>query len=425
MPATYIRQTPIVCDPSRVEAVRRRLQFGPEIECGLPFHPCGGEQFGWGPRDQRHISFPGCTEEMANLFVAGTDGSIRTNLSHAAEIKTRTALPIAKVPVLLDFVKALSERGVRVNPSCGFHVHVSLKDMNREFREGRNKEEKKILLRTMALAHKFSAVFHAVAGRRSRWTESYAPPIGDRTVPVVDLSAVGNLRPEDTDMLELPPSPVAASVYSMNELIRTFGNGRSGIHFSNYREANRGLYEVRAYSGTVKPVKVLGYVAMAGALLHMAAAATEDSGCTIAPPEDICRSTTIDFEARLEEFFTFFGWTDDGFKLGLPDLSNTEFTLEQVKTELRRLAHKTATHTPTGDEDSENENRNTRDSRTTPAVAVPTATPSATLASFYREVPASEVFNNIPSNPDEVTEEVFDSIFAEFDRMVASMPATT
>jgi len=417
-----IKQSSMTLDPAKVEAVRAKLQFGPEIECGLPFHPCGGR--GYGHSETSPVAFDGVTADQTAMWGAGTDSTIRSNLAYKAEIKPRRPIAITEVGAAIGFVKLLRDKGAKVNPSCGAHVHVSLKNMNRAF-QSTNQEEKKILLRCMALAHRFTPALYAVAGRRARFKpDSFSRPICANTVPVFTGGAPVELRPEDSELFEVPTLTINDNLYSMTDMTDTFANQKySSVNFNNYHRDNRGLYEVRAFSGTLNPVKALGYWGMSAAILHFAAAATKDSGVSPIVPK-ILNNDTVDFESSLLEFFEFFGWTEDGPKLGLPSPLPDGFTLETIKTELIRLARKTDSRSATGEEESENEDPSFLEPRST-ATEVPSLTaPSGaggtlSLADFYREIPPSDVLNSIPSNPDDMDDATFDRIWAEFERINA------
>lgn len=293
-------------------------------------------------------------------WIWGEDGSLRSEGAHryTAELRSKIC-GLDDLGSRTDILENLSnsEAKVTANASCGFHVHVSLKGMRRDFwfEEGNKPSDYKeadanrdlmIFFRCVALSQKHIHALCGAAGRKNRFLESqYCKPVvldgtGAKAAIETDRDVPEEYREALGDML----TPAYEATNIMHQMCNDSRNSVKYRHtaFHQFQSASKGLYEVRAFSGTGKGMKAYTFACMAASLLHYSAASEGGVEFPDKPTVDIARDSK--FEESMVKFFEFMEWKAGGRQFGLP--LNPKYPLEDMKAELIRLARKTDANTP-------------------------------------------------------------------------------
>lgn len=402
----YVRKSPMKWDNNAlVEQVRGKIRIGAEAEIIAK-------------KDRYFLS-----DRMTDGWQAGSDGSIETEgeWRNSAELRS-PVMSLAQAKAKFDILDVLSsgEAKTTANHSCGFHVHVSLEGMARNFgyqspglrpsglTEEKANEDLKTFARCVALSQKHMFAICGAAGRKNRFTGSYCKPV------VISRTDGSSFLPPTTDIPEVYRESLAkwtTEAYDLTNIIN-FVIGASGdgnakyrhCTFHQYTSNGKGLYEVRAFSGTSKSRKAFIFSCMAASILHKAASCTGGLEFPTRPDVSGFLAKT-GFTTAMEEFFEDMEWTRNGRKFGMP--TALPYDLDEIKAELLRLAGKTDKWTPglnteavaavegMAEELSEREN-------TSPAQATQPVAPVAGSTDTFRAVALGTADMSritIPANP--------------------------
>ena len=378
----YVHKSPMKWDnDSLVEQMRGNIRVGVEAEI-------------ISKKDRYFLN-----DSMTDGWQCGTDSSIEPEgeWRHTAELRS-PVMTLAGAKAKLSLLDSLSsgDSKTTANHSCGFHVHVSLHGMTRNFAyrspqerpsgttEEAAQRDLKIFARCVALSQKHMFALCGAAGRKNRFTGSYCRPV------VISRTEGSALLPANTEIPEVYRDSLrkwTTEAYNLSSIIDSClghdGNSSKYRHctFHQFTSPNKGLFEVRAFSGTSKTRKAFIYSCMAASVLHKAASCT--GGLEFPKPPDASGFLSkTGFTKAMEDFFEDMEWTRNGRRFGLP--TALPYDLDEIKTELLRLAAKTDKWTPNmkaedvaaiegmADEPSEREN----------AVPVPVAPVAGTNDTF-------------------------------------------
>lgn len=232
-------------------------------------------------------------------WTAQHDGSIRaTNGRMGVEFVSPILKGAEGLKQVLEVIDILNARGAKVNPSCGFHIHV-----------GGFGADQKTIDKVTTLAANFEKAIFASTGTKNR----------ERGMFCQSIQRYGN-------------TTQAVS-----------GSSRVRYHVLNLTNTQRiGTVEFRAFGGTLNKVKVTGYLRLCLGLVERAVKATRKTNFTAKTPVEsspIARSG--EGQTALNRLFYQLGWTKGRSKVvfGNIDCENAPGIVD-VKRELMRLAAK-------------------------------------------------------------------------------------
>jgi len=287
----------------------QELTFGVEIECFLP-------------RGAVEVGGYHAGRDLGGQFPAGwnaqRDGSLHTRLRGYEGVEIVS--PVLRGREGLEEVKKVAEllkrMDARVNPTCGFHVHVGVASA-----AGNDYDEVADWVRRLInLTAHHETAFYGAAGTRRRQNNHYCASLkagawADKKHTLKEKMTAERLRLE------------AAGIgrYQLLNVQNVFGRTRT--------------VEFRVFSGTVEALKMAAYIQMA---LAAATRALERDPAFDAPVTTYAGTSAA---GAMKRFFYLMGWTrgrKDYYKPEcvvegwVDDLDN----LPAVKRELMRLARK-------------------------------------------------------------------------------------
>jgi hypothetical protein len=293
------------------------ITFGVEVEC---FLPRGAVQVG-GHHAGRELG-----GEFPPGWNAQRDGSLSTRLPNYEGVEVVS--PVLRGRQGLEEVKVVAEllgrMNARVNPTCGFHVHVGVVSA-----AGNDYDEVADWVRRLLnlTAHHEMAFYGATGSRRrqnSRYCASLRQGTWGRKKEVLKKKMTA-------EALRLEAAGVDR--YQLLNVQNVFGATRT--------------VEFRAFSGTVEALKMTAYVQMA---LAAATRALERDTTFDAPVTGYAGTSAA---GAMKRFFYLMGWTR-----GRKDYYKPTCTVEgwvddmgalrPVKRELMRLARKFDASLPAG-----------------------------------------------------------------------------
>jgi len=301
-PATRQTQTP---NPKAAE-----LTFGIEIECMVPR---GSMQTGY-----RHggIEIGG---EWPAGWKAETDGSLSTTLRNymAVEIVSPVLKGADGIAQIRKVGELLARLDARVNPTCGFHVHVGAKSAAGEDYN----EVADWVRRLLCLTAHHEMALYGAAGTRRRYNGRYCASLRNgRWAQKKD-----ELKKRDMTADELRLQASGIDRYQLLNVQNLF--------------AAKQTVEFRCFSGTVESLKMIAWVQMCLALATRALDHTADFEGADA------RYASNGAQGAMKRFFYLMGYTKgrkDYYKPTcmvegwIADMAD----LKPVKKELMRLAKK-------------------------------------------------------------------------------------
>jgi len=276
------------------------ITFGVEIECFIP-NIVGVTDFAIGAY-HNGIQIPG----LPAGWNSQRDGSIYTRRDGFRSIEVVS--PVLKgtegIASLIHVAETLKTWGAKTNPTCGFHVHV-----------GMNLSDEDSIIRLIHQVSNHEKALFAASGTPRRERGSYCRSIKKNWEPIKDkkpqtLRSVGR----------------NSERYFALNLQTLLGGGRPTAEF-------------RAFSGTIEPRKMAGYVFMALAFTEKA----ENAACAPYEPNNVRTFENLASdnagEREMKRFFIDFGW-DGTYCRTTYGLMPTgeEITLEGTKRILLRLA---------------------------------------------------------------------------------------
>ena len=228
------------------------LRFGIELECYVPteaFNRLGITRGGY----HSGIACPASLDPIRVGWKCESDASLHIHKpagTTACEFISQPLCGFAGFDDIFAFVKRLKDNGATVSQSCGLHVNVGLREITlgetRQTVRSRN-----FLRRLLHVVSIHENGMLQIGGRHSRVSNRYCESI--------KVCADSQLIKKDCT----------------REGLRNTLN-----HYGRYRTVNllESQYadpriEFRVFAGTVNPVKVLGYIAVALAIVHKAAQA--------------------------------------------------------------------------------------------------------------------------------------------------------
>lgn len=228
------------------------LTFGIEIECTIPraaFNAAGWPMGGY----HRGVEIPGFQG-----WNTQSDSSVHTRGARVAiEVVSPKLQGVDGIAQVRAMAAKLNEMGARVNPSCGFHVHVGFSG------------DAAALARLVNLtaAHEFA--LRASTGAPSRDRSHFCKSI-------------------KTNFAGLK----GAAPTSMTELSRlshsTSGDRYHVLNLSNLLTGRFAAVEFRVFSGTTSDVKMLAYVQLALGLVQKAVNVTRIAAWDPTPLSTTC-----------------------------------------------------------------------------------------------------------------------------------------
>lgn len=264
----------------RVEVDVDAVTFGVEIECTLPS----------GYIQERGILI-GAYHHGAQLpapFPAGwtaqRDGSLEAGRGYkAVEIVSPVLKGMDGLREVLRVFEILNEAGVRVNPSCGFHVHVGVQSVL-----GAQASDEGIVVRWVRrMVHLVSVhelALFAITGQPGRPSSVYCRTIKGQWDGVLQTQS---------------------SLRTVTDHVSGHSDRYHTLNLCNLVGGKRTV-EFRVFGATVDGVQALGYVVTAMGIAHRAAA------CGTAPGFD--RDTLVDLAqaedavVTLQKALARYGW---------------------------------------------------------------------------------------------------------------------
>lgn len=270
------------------------MTFGIEIECQVPESRMAGQAIGGYHRGIQ-------MNELPQGWTAQSDISINHRRGH---ISVEIVSPILRgadgLRQVVEVVRMLQTWGVRVDRSCGFHVHV-----------GANWRNNPIALRNLInLSARFEKALYAITGTKDRERNHHCAPIRNFFESIRDMT--------DYQMID---RMTHHDRYRAVNLVNVAGWGKHTVEF-------------RVFQGTTNPVKIAGYIMVCLAL-------AENAYMMNRRPKYTCTNkrhqTGRGLVYRMLRNFNWFSEKRMGDrKLGLlcPEL------LDSIKSEFTRLAEK-------------------------------------------------------------------------------------
>src|SRR5574340_285329 len=184
----------------------------------------------------------------------GSDGSLGGFFA-SGELSTVPARGAAFEEQVHDLAAALHEEEMKANGSCGLHVHVDVRDYEREH-----------LLNLVRLYPRLEiALFRLIAPSRKRST--YCKPWGN------DLDHVNELTNDVVTRYNYLSSHIGGLTSAVRAQTR-FGDRYKALNFSAIAE--HGTVEFRMHHGTVNETKIKMWAAICSAIVEYAFRRTED-----------------------------------------------------------------------------------------------------------------------------------------------------
>jgi hypothetical protein len=308
MPSTAVKLPAVTAE---------NLTFGVEIECFIPVDVWSANRFEMGAY-HRGLTPAALAAAGFGRWTFQRDGSLNSgNGDVAVEVVSPILKGAAGMAELHRLVSYLSrECRARVNATCGFHVHVGVRD---HLKNAAGKWNEAKLTNVIRAAAQFSETLSGFSGSHERALRGFAP-------------ANTNSIPNDP----------GRTVKGLALLRQITAPGRyQSVNFTTL-ENGLGTIEFRAFSGTVSALKAVCFV--------QAALAVVQAGLTLSR-FDAWKVQTVAvkmfqsgrlYEPLAHRFFRFMTWNGDNY-FGGP-LGRIEFpgapTMEQCKAELLRLAVK-------------------------------------------------------------------------------------
>lgn len=268
--------------------------FGIELELTLPLtHSIRVGAY--------HAGAP--VEGLPAGWTAMHDGSLHAASGmYAVEIVSPVLRGVDGLRQIVQVCQTLNLWGAKVNESCGFHVHIGFDRTNRD-----------ALKRLIALVARNERGIWAATGTRRREQSRFCAGIRE------------DFRTVNCDALER--SHAACNRYHV-------------LNVSNLAHGDKPTVEFRAFAGTVNATKIISYVRLCLAFIERALtdnrAAKYDSKANGRFGET---SGTAALRRMLYEIGWVIGWQKRPYGALAID-SEPLPTLEQSKSELRRLARK-------------------------------------------------------------------------------------
>jgi hypothetical protein len=232
------------------------VQFGVELECFVPFATfsqlglqLGGYHYG--------IQCPRTVDPHQIGWKCESDGSLQNAFPPASE-GTFVACEFVSPPLkglegfneIYRFVKLLQDNNVQVTRACGVHVNVGLEGVTAG-QTVHHARCRKFVRRLMHFVSQHENGMMQIGGRHSRVNNYYCSSIKD-------IDENYSLFLHD-------------NVHEFFTLVNRYGRYRT-VNLSHLN-CRKPRFEFRIFAGTVNPVKVIGYVAVALGLVHKAAEA--------------------------------------------------------------------------------------------------------------------------------------------------------
>lgn len=242
------------------ENAPKKLCFGLEVEfTGIARGSAAAEIAKLFGTEKRYTGGTYCKhivkDSSDRIWTVMRDGSILPDPEHRSKpvdyYRCEFVTPICTeddIPVICAIIRALKKRGMKVNTSCGIHIHVDVKTMNKNH----------IINLVNLMASKEDLIFKALNvsdSRRSEWCKE---------VDSRFLSEINNEK-----------------IISMNELKRKWYDGRIVDSYSHYHDSryhalnlhsfweNKGV-EFRMFNSTVDDKEIKAYIYLALAMCRHA-----------------------------------------------------------------------------------------------------------------------------------------------------------
>lgn len=195
----------------------RPLTFGIEIECTLPIGTVNIGCYHDGTQ----------VRELPEGWKAKRDGSIQPGEGYeGAEIVSPILTGEDGVRQIITACQWLRRVGARVNPSCGFHVHVGWRGTRQQ------------LARLIRIVAKHERGIFAATGTKRREE-------GGFTRPISNSRDYGHYATN-------APARFSFSTFNRYHV----------LNLTNLRRGGKHTVEFRAFAGTTNPTKMLAYVSM-------------------------------------------------------------------------------------------------------------------------------------------------------------------
>jgi hypothetical protein len=232
------------------------VKFGVELECFFPSEKFSqlGLEVGTYHSGQR---CPRTVDPHQIGWKCESDGSLQNAFPPASE-GTFVACEFVSPPLkglegfneIYRFVKLLQDNNVQVTRACGVHVNVGLEGVTAG-QTVHHARCRKFVRRLMHFVSQHENGMMQIGGRRSRVNNYYCSSIKD-----IDENYALFLQDNVREFLTL---------------VNSYGRYRT-VNLSHLN-CRKPRFEFRIFAGTVNPVKVIGYVAVALGLVHKAAEA--------------------------------------------------------------------------------------------------------------------------------------------------------
>lgn len=273
------------------------ITFGVEIECTLPeTHRMrrGGYHSG------RQVT------GLPQGWQSQSDGSIRPTRGHyGIEIVSPILIGAAGLRQVVEVCETLKGWGVKVNKSCGLHVHIGVDPT--DVRTIRN------LLFTVA--NHETGIF-ASTGTKRRENGHYSSSLRDTHRNITRIRSLRDLR----------QSPLCDRFKSLN--------------LTNIIQGNRPTVEFRAFAGTTNSTKIIGYIRMCLGLVHRSENKRRMTWDAKTPVESSpIHRASGDGATALNRLMYALGWTKGREKTTWGGLDGEGLpTVAECKREFQRLA---------------------------------------------------------------------------------------
>jgi hypothetical protein len=271
------------------------LTFGIEIETAMP-------------RGVVHVGGCHCGVQIPQLpegWRAERDGSIRCPAEHeACEIVSPVLKGEDGIRQVLQVLAWLNSVGAKVNRSTGFHVHVGW--------NGDAETTKRLVF----LVSNFEKALFAATGTRSREQGHYCQPIqSDSRFQIVYRDGCRGCVTERYHVLNV-----------------------TNLGGSSYKRT----VEFRVFSGTLNPIKAIGYIRLCLGLAEKALSMKKVTGWAAkATKESSPIHRSGEGQTALTRLFYGLGWTKGRESHTFGNVTTEEApALEAIKKELMRLARK-------------------------------------------------------------------------------------
>lgn len=267
------------------------MTFGVEIECYVNpgCTPVGGYhspiQVPWLPQG----------------WAASRDGSLGSPPPGSGKMGVEFVSPIlqgkAGFDQVVEVIAKIKQHGGEVNASCGYHVHV-----------GFNKRNYGVLAHLIGMVANHEKAIYAATGGKSRERGVYAKPIKG---------------------------------YGNGEAARRRAE-RDRMHVLNLATGSKPTVEVRAFPGTLNPVKACGYIGIALGITEKSYDRHRENARIANWNQRTAATPSTEGQVEMERLLKALGWVGRnpkavGFLRGGSEAEKKELLKKTVK-ELRRLA---------------------------------------------------------------------------------------